>query len=46
MADGANTTVFGSASISVVAIKTARAVELFRVDAAELRGGLLAGGCD
>ena len=42
MADGANTTVFGSASISEVAIKTARAVELFRVDAAEL----LAGGCD
>jgi PIN domain nuclease of toxin-antitoxin system len=34
-----------SASIWEVAIKTARRRESFRVDAAELRGGLLAAGC-
>ena len=44
IADGANTPAFSSASVWEVAIKTARGRESFRVDAAELRSGLLAAG--
>lgn len=44
ISDGANTPVFSSASIWEVAVKTARGCESFRVDAAELRDGLLASG--
>lgn len=44
IADASNTPVFSSASVWEVAVKTARGRESFRVDAAELRGGLLASG--